>query len=186
MDEIVKAALKKWPNVPACYGWLGLDARGDWYMRDDHTQHLGTFQSGVPGAKGSRLMHDKLIEFIGRNYDCDEQGRWYFQNGPQRVFVELTDAPWVWRLSENGDVHSHTGVKVQVLAVYLDEVGRLYLNTPLGLGLVHSQDMLIASGFLEAGQWQLHEVVASHLDAAHHFVLSPQAQLPQSIYKNKA
>ncbi|MFM7971511.1 MAG: DUF2946 family protein, partial [Betaproteobacteria bacterium] len=25
MDDIVKAALKKWPNVPACYGWLALD-----------------------------------------------------------------------------------------------------------------------------------------------------------------
>ena len=29
MDEIVKAALKKWPNVPHCHGWLALDARAD-------------------------------------------------------------------------------------------------------------------------------------------------------------
>jgi len=43
MDDIVKAALKKWPNVPACYGWLALDARGDWYMRDDRTQAAGPF-----------------------------------------------------------------------------------------------------------------------------------------------
>ena len=41
MDDIVKAALKKWPNVPDCYGWLALDARGDWYMRDDRTQAAG-------------------------------------------------------------------------------------------------------------------------------------------------
>ena len=34
MDEIVKAALRKWPQVPHCYGWLALDARGDWYMRE--------------------------------------------------------------------------------------------------------------------------------------------------------
>lgn len=176
MDEIVKAALKKWPNVPACFGWLGLDARGDWYMRDDRTQHLGSFQSGVPGAKGSRLMHDKLIEFIGRNYDHDEQGRWYFQNGPQRVFVELSDAPWVWRLSENGEVHSHTGVMVQVQAVYLDESGRLYLGTPLGLGLVHSQDVLLASQFIESGQWEPQDVLAAALPSVHEFVLSPQAQ----------
>jgi hypothetical protein len=178
MDEIVKAALKKWPNVPACFGWLGLDARGDWYMRDDRAQHLGRFQSGVPGAKGSRLMHDKLIEFIGRNYDHDEQGRWFFQNGPQRVFVELTHAPWVWRLSDNGEVHSHTGVKVQVLAVYLDEAGRLYLKTQLGLGIVHSQDVLLASQMVESGQWQLQDVLANQLPNAHHFVLSPQAQQP--------
>ena len=25
MDELVIAALKKWPNVPACHGWLALD-----------------------------------------------------------------------------------------------------------------------------------------------------------------
>jgi hypothetical protein len=30
MDDIVKQAMAKWPNVPACHGWLGLDARGHW------------------------------------------------------------------------------------------------------------------------------------------------------------
>ena len=43
MDEIVKQAMAKWPNVPHCYGWLGLDARGNWYMRDDRVQAEGSF-----------------------------------------------------------------------------------------------------------------------------------------------
>ena len=43
MDDIVRAALKKWPNVPACHGWLALDARGDWYMRDERVQAAGPF-----------------------------------------------------------------------------------------------------------------------------------------------
>ena len=43
MDEIVKAALKKWPDVPHCYGWLALDARGDWYMRDEPSRRAGPF-----------------------------------------------------------------------------------------------------------------------------------------------
>jgi hypothetical protein len=64
MDDIVKAALKKWPNVPHCYGWLALDARGDWYMRDDRIQARGPF----PQVKGSRIQHEKLREFIERNY----------------------------------------------------------------------------------------------------------------------
>ena len=76
MDDIVKQALAKWPNVPDCYGWLGLDARGDWYMRDDRVQAQGSFLQ----SKGSRLQHDKLIDFIGRNYEPDAHGRWYFQN----------------------------------------------------------------------------------------------------------
>ena len=74
MDDIVKAALKKWPTVPHCHGWLALDARGDWYMRDDRTQAAGPF----PQVKGSRILHDKLREFIQRNYEHDEQGCWYF------------------------------------------------------------------------------------------------------------
>jgi hypothetical protein len=50
--------------VPHCYGWLALDARGDWYMRDDRVRAAGPF----PKVKGSRIVHDKLLEFIGRNY----------------------------------------------------------------------------------------------------------------------
>jgi hypothetical protein len=105
MDDIVQAALKKWPNVPHCYGWLALDARGDWYMRDERTQQAGPF----PRVKGSRVNHDKLLAFIGRNYASDERGAWFFQNGPQRVYVELECTPWIWRLQPGGDVLSHTG-----------------------------------------------------------------------------
>ena len=94
MDDMVRAALKKWPNVPACTGWLALDARGDWYMRDDRTQAAGAF----PLAKGSRIEHRQLREFIERNYEGTPEGAWYFQNGPQRVYVELEAAPHVWRL----------------------------------------------------------------------------------------
>ena len=94
MDPIVEAALKKWPNVPHCHGWLALDARGDWYMRDDRVRAAGPF----PQVKGSRIVHDKLLAFIGRNYAVDAQGCWFFQNGPQRVYVELEAAPWIWRL----------------------------------------------------------------------------------------
>ena len=70
MDDIVKAAIKKWPNVPYCYGWLALDARGDWYLRDEPTQAAGPF----PQLKGSLIQHDKLKAFIHRNYAADERG----------------------------------------------------------------------------------------------------------------
>ena len=136
MDEIVKAALKKWPNVPHCWGWLALDARGDWYMRDDRVQAAGAF----PAVKGSRILHDKLREFIHRNYAADESGCWFFQNGPQRVYVELEAAPFVWRLHAQGErapaLVSHTGAPAQAVdAAWLDEQGRLFLATELGLGI---------------------------------------------------
>ena len=36
-----------------------------------------------------------FADFIARNYEADEHGRWFFQNGPQRVFVDLELAPLV-------------------------------------------------------------------------------------------
>lgn len=171
MDDIVKAAMAKWPNVPHCYGWLGLDARGNWYMRDDRVQAQGPF----PASKGSLLKHDKLIEFIHRNYAADAQGQWYFQNGPQRVYVELEATPWIWRLQPEGGVLSHTGTPARVQGSLLDEAGRLYLVTDLGVGLVHSADMNLAADAVEAGRWAPDEVRADALPARFAFVPHPLA-----------
>ena len=148
MDAIVEAALKKWPNVPHCYGWLALDARGDWYMRDDRIQAAGPF----PRVKGSRIDHEKLREFICRNYAGDESGAWFFQNGPQRVYVQLEAAPWVWRLtrSEAPAVTSHTGRAATAREAFVDESGRLFLASEIGLGLVHTLDMEAAAEAIEA------------------------------------
>ncbi|MDM7944346.1 MAG: DUF2946 family protein [Hydrogenophaga sp.] len=171
MDDIVKAAMAKWPNVPDCYGWLGLDARGNWYMRDDRVQADGAF----PASKGSLLQHEKLIDFIQRNYAADEQGRWYFQNGPQRVYVELEATPWIWRLQPDGSVLSHTGQPVQVQECLLDESGWLYLVTDRGLGLVHSADMGLAAERVEAGLWTPGRVDRAELSGRWRYVRSPQA-----------
>ena len=65
MDAIVEAALKKWPNVPHCYGWLALDARGDWYMRDERIQRAGQvilIKSIVAGAIGLGVDQSALAE----------------------------------------------------------------------------------------------------------------------------
>ena len=154
MDAQVEKAMAKWPNVPHCYGWLALDARGDWYMRDERIQAAGPF----PQVKGSRIQHEKLREFIERNYARDEAGSWFFQNGPQRVYVELEAAPWIWRLRP-GDggapaLVSHTGIPARAESVWLDERGRLFVGTDLGLGVVHTQDMEAASDAVESGAWR--------------------------------
>lgn len=175
MDDIVKAAMAKWPNVPDCYGWLGLDARGDWYMRDAAAQACGTFSSGAPGAKGSLLRHEALRDFIGRNYAADAQGRWFFQNGPQRVFVELEVVPWVWRLHGDGSLTGHTGAKTAVQSCWTDEHGRLYLDTPLGLGLLHTQDVVLALPLIESGEWAVQDVQTVELPRRFGYVISPQA-----------
>jgi len=173
MDDIVKQAMAKWPNVPDCYGWLGLDARGDWYMRDDRAQALGRFAGGTPGAKGSRLVHDKLIAFIERNYLVDARGRWFFQNGPQRVYVELEVTPWVWRVQSDLSIRAHTGEATVCTACLIDEHGWLFLETPLGLGLVHTQDMGDAARAVEGGVWTPQPVQRADLPVRYGYATSP-------------
>jgi hypothetical protein len=177
MDELVRQAMAKWPHVPDCYGWLGLDDRGHWYMRDDSVQSLGSFQSQKAGVKGSVLRHDKLIEFIHRNYAVDSSGRWFFQNGPQRVFVELESTPYIWRIEHDFVPVAHTGQVTQVLSCLMDENGRVYLNTPIGFGLVHTLDVARVADALVQSRWAIQDCLAKDLPCRFGYVVSPQSRM---------
>ena len=165
--------MAKWPQVPNCHGWLALDRRGDWYMRDDRTQAAGPF----PQVKGSRILHDKLLAFIHRNYAADEAGAWYFQNGPQRVYVTLEAAPFVWRVEHADDdtwhITAQTGQAATLRSVWLDEAGRLFLDTDIGFGLVHTLDMGLAAQAVEQGDWQPQTLAFAQMPARFGYVLQP-------------
>ena len=121
MDELVKQALAKWPNVPHCYGWLGLDARGHWRMRDQQAQ-----QQQLPGDK---IAHAALLNFINRNYAPDERGCWFFQNGPQRVYVNLEATPYIARSDPQHGFVLQTGAPLeQIEQVYWCDNGMLILR----------------------------------------------------------
>jgi Protein of unknown function (DUF2946) len=171
LDDIVRQAMAKWPNVPDCHGWLGLDARGDWYMRDDATQAAGPF----PLAKGSRLQHAKLIEFIARNYDSDSAGRWFFQNGPQRVFVELEATPHIARVGPTG-ICLHTGESWSPTMCLVDEAGLLYVADDERVCRVHTQDMVQAVDWIEQKKWTPNEIPQAELPGRFGYVRSPAAQ----------
>lgn len=126
MDEIVTRAMAKWPNVPAVYGWLALDARGQWLI------------------KGERIGNAGIVEFMGRNYDHDAQGRWFFQNGPQRVFVDLAYTPYVFRFDPDqaGAVVAQNAIPAKrVDSCWIDELGRVVVATDIGLGTIHDRDV---------------------------------------------
>ena len=125
MDELVRAALAKWPNVPDVYGWLSLTARGEWLIR------------------GEPISHGPMKAFIGRNYAATPDGCWFFQNGPQRVFVELDATPYVARLDDRAaDFVTHNGLAVpSVLDALQDESGRIVLVTPLGPAILLDRDL---------------------------------------------
>jgi hypothetical protein len=170
MDAIVAQAIKKWPNVPACYGWLGLDDRGDWYLRDDFTQSKGAFAA----IKGSKLEHRKLIEFIARNYEVDEEGQYFFQNGPQKVFVELRLTPYILRVAESGDIHTHSGFQIKPDQCLVDENGRVYFSFEKKIGVVHSLDMDLIADEILRGKYVPIEIKEGELEKAFKFVKSPK------------
>ena len=122
MDEQVLRSLIKWPNVPDCFGWLALDRRGQWRMVDEFAQQNQ--------LSGQVIQHTALNEFISRNYASDQLGRFFFQNGPQRVFITLAATPWIVRIipGEQGPkliTQSQTQMKPSV--ALSDEHGNIYI-----------------------------------------------------------
>jgi len=122
MDDIVMSSMAKWPDVPDVYGWLSLDRRGNWLL------------------KGGRIGNQALRDFISRNYSSDSKGRWYFQNGPQRVFVSLAYTPLVIRF-EGAMLVDHCGRPFQPGQAYLDDEGSVLMLGPAGAGLLDDRDL---------------------------------------------
>ena len=81
MDDIVKQAMAKWPTVPDCYGWLGLDARGNWYMRDDRAQACGSCVNavGACGHSGKRVgnAHGHIVVAVKTQFGLGLDGITY-------------------------------------------------------------------------------------------------------------
>lgn len=123
MDALVARSMAKWPNVPAVYGWLELDRRGNWRI------------------KGQRILHRGLCDFIARNYQADERGCWYFQNGPQRVFVRLAYTPLVVHYEGDGLVDQR-GETIQPGAIFLDDEGSVLVEGGDAVALLDDRDLV--------------------------------------------
>ncbi|ACC69643.1 DUF2946 family protein [Paraburkholderia phymatum] len=190
MDDIVKQALAKWPNVPHCTGWLLLDRRGNWRMRDEAAQAAGT--------PGEPIRHTALLGFINRNYEADDAGQWFFQNGPQRVYVELGYTPFVVRLATdhaNGTLAltDQASLGFEPAAVYLDDEGGILFtdrSTPARVAVLHDHDLdlfsehadLASDGQSGEFRWRdgvalkLESVRKSEVERRFGFVASPAAR----------
>ena len=153
MDDSVQRSMDKFPNTPVVYGWLRLDRRGVWWIRT------------------ARMDHHKIRAFIGRNYSVDERGCYYFQNGAQRVFVEIEVTPWIYSVEENEDhslrLMTHTDLPVeQVIGAFLTDSGDLMLETEFGAGLVNDRDLIRIFGLMcgEDGQLLDDDAVSTELE----------------------
>lgn len=123
MDPAALRALARWPDVPACYGWLALDTRGRWCLQHEPVRHPG------------------LADYLSRNYSADGRGRYFVQNGPQRVFVRLAYTPVVLFDGPGSGFQCHTGTPFTADAAWLDEAGHVLLSGPSGVGLLEARSL---------------------------------------------
>jgi hypothetical protein len=172
LDEQVRRAMAKWRQVPAMYGWLRLSRRGQWFLIDRSGPDFDQARDG----DGSLITSPPIIDFIGRNYECDERGAWYWQNGPQRVFVRIDLAPLVLRVLNEPPTQrlvTHTGYVVErIERVLADADGNLLMMTDLGPAVVDDRDI---------GQLQISmgDNVGSDPDAS---ASGPEMQLTMESY----
>jgi hypothetical protein len=141
MDDDVTKAMARWPNVPAAWGWLRIDRRGHWFIVKRDIPDFDEARDGL----GSIVRNERLIDFMARNYAAELDGAWYFQNGPQRVFVDCELAPLVWRVDHEQERLvwvAHTGaIATQTMAAAVDSLGNVYVNTELGPGVIDDRQL---------------------------------------------
>ena len=158
MDAVVARAMAKWPNVPAVYGWLSLDRRGNWRIRS--TSATQRFE---------RITNAALREFIGRNYEADGTGRWYFQNGPQRVYVTLAYTPLVVHY-EGDELFDHCGRPFAARTTYVDDEGSVLVAGERGIALLDDRDL---DRYAESGAL-LQRITRAEIAARFGFVQEPK------------
>jgi hypothetical protein len=161
MDEIVLRGMAKWPDVPDVYGWLGLDRRGNWLLR-----------STVASDRFERIGNVAVREFIGRNYAADARGCWYFQNGPQRVFVSLAYTPLVVHY-ETDSLVDHCGRAFDAGEAFADDEGSVLLVAGRRIALLDDRDL---GRFAEAGE-RLPQLPRHEIPARFAFVAEPSDSL---------
>src|SRR5262245_6427619 len=159
MDPVVARAMAKWPNVPAVYGWLALDRRGNWRIRS--TSATQRFE---------RITNPAVREFIARNYEADSAGRWYFQNGPQRVYVTLAYTPLVVHY-EGDDLVDHCGRRFAARTTYLDDEGSVLMAGAPGIALLDDRDL----GRYAESDALLQRITRAEIPARFGFVPEPKA-----------
>ncbi len=154
MDDVVARSIAKWPGVPAVYGWLELDRRGNWRI------------------KGEKIANAALREFIARNYAADSRGCWFFQNGPQRVYVSLAYTPWVVHY-EGDAVLDHCGRPFAVGETFLDEEGSVLVVQEGEIALLDDRDL---ARYAESGE-RLPRLAKAEIPARFGFIAEPADSL---------
>ncbi|RTZ42324.1 DUF2946 family protein [Candidimonas sp. SYP-B2681] len=159
MDDNVLAAMARWPDVPDVYGWLSLSESGHWRLHPtgdacadgNDSNSLDSNDGPRTGShapsRGEGITSPQILRFIDHNYGHDDQKRWFFQNGPQKVYVRVDAAPYILHTQTASSANpcglvTHNGLAVGAIREWcLDDSGKLYAQTDHGPGLVAGRDL---------------------------------------------
>ena len=155
---VSKKSPVKWPNVPDVYNWLVLDERGNWLIKKE------------------KIFHKGLIDFINAQYTVDDKGRWFFQNGPQRVFVTLEYTPYVLTLASHDSViyfKTQTNENVETIdKLWIDNKGRLLVSWESNIGLVCDRDLPLLADKLSHNNKSIDQMDPNELASIRHQIPS--------------
>jgi len=160
VDEIVLRAQAKWPGVPDVYGWLSLDRRGRWLLRNPAREIYEPIGNAA------------LRQFIARNYSCDARGRWFFQNGPQRVFIRLAYTPLVVR-AHGETLLDQCGRILETGDAMLDEEGSVLLPADGSIALLDDRDLAAYAELQGDAIERLPRIQSRDVPGRFSFVLDP-------------
>jgi hypothetical protein len=124
-------------------------------MRDEAAQHAE--------APGDKLTNAALVGFIARNYLSDERGCWYFQNGPQRVYINLETTPFIARTDPAHGLVLHTGQPLGAPDdAFMTEAGGIVLRAGQTVAQVDDRDaaQLLQAFELEGRPAAIEDVMA--------------------------
>jgi hypothetical protein len=111
-------------------------------MRDERAQHFN--------EPGDKVTQAALLGFINRNYMADERGCWFFQNGPQRVYLNLEATPYIARTDPQQGLLLHTGEAFgPPERGFLTEAGELLVEAGAKVAQVDDRDVAQLMNYLE-------------------------------------
>jgi hypothetical protein len=113
-------------------------------MRDEAAQ--------AAHQQGDIIRHESLLDFIYRNYDCDSRGAWYFQNGPQRVYVELEATPFIVRTDPKLGFVLHDRTPIyEIDHVFMTNTGQLIIQNHQKVAMLDPSDLAQCLAMLYVG-----------------------------------
>jgi len=130
MDDIVIRGMLKWPDVPAVYGWLSLDRRGSWMIKNVS----GRFE---------RIANPRSTSSSPGTTRPTPKGAGTSRTDRSGYTSPSTYTPWVYRLDDTGEgLLTHTGAAPRALeALFVDDAGGLLLEADMGIGVLLDRDL---------------------------------------------